>query len=184
MGWNTSALFLRDRSVKAVLSFLPDIFDYEPMREGVWGDEAMVGRAEDLYLASDATWCQMWDPHTRFAPKVDVLMEYEANHTPILRGTRALSALFASVTSTYGFWLYDDGKLVRQAMYTSGEPVNIIGEPLPVESQVEIPSWGHDEIYVWAVIEALTGYTSDFVSDSQGFAAYNVLYAGSTKRAE
>jgi hypothetical protein len=36
-----------------------------------------------------------------------------------------------------------------------------VGAPLPVEARSQIPSWGHDEDFVWDVIADVTGLTYD-----------------------
>lgn len=43
MGWNTSALFVRDRTVEEVIGFLPDVFFFEPNGETVSAEEAWAG---------------------------------------------------------------------------------------------------------------------------------------------
>ena len=104
MGWNTSALFVRDRSIDQLIDFLPDVFSFEP-------------------------------------------------------------------SSTYSFWLYENGVLVRHATFESGNCIEHTGAALAIESKVAIPSWGHDEDFLWAVITAITGLKDD---TDQVFAVYSV----------
>lgn len=83
----------------------------------------------------------------------------------MLTGTRALWAIFSSVSSSYGFTIYDGGSPVRGILYADAEPVYEVGEPLAVESAVGIPEWGPDEDFVWAVTTEVTGLAYD--SDRQ-----------------
>jgi hypothetical protein len=160
MGWNTSALFIKNRTADEALSFLPDVFAYEPAGLRVSAEEAMSGSPRGrIYLRTSGGWCELWDPDQRFAPRVEDIIEIDGSG--ILAGTTALAVLFSSVLSTYGFWLFEDGKLVRHAVFDSGKPVAAYGTPLPVESELEIPSWGHDEEFVWAVISAVTGSSGE-----------------------
>ncbi|UWP79018.1 hypothetical protein [Dactylosporangium fulvum] len=74
-----------------------------------------------------------------------------------------LSVVFSSVASTYAFTLFEGGAETRQFVSSEGETVVDEGTPLPVEAGVEIPEWGPDEDFIWAVIEAVTGrgYAAD-----------------------
>lgn len=140
MGWNTSALFARGEDVLALL----------PVPVTATG--AVVGMEEAtsglprgvVFAARDEQWQQLWDPQMRHVGDA-------------LAGRNTLSVFFSSVTSSYGFVLVQDGRLVRQAIYADGELSVGEGEPLPIESQIPIPSWGPDEAWVWAVIEHITG---------------------------
>jgi len=155
MGWNTSALFVKDRTADQVLSFLPDVFAYEPRGQQVSAEEAMSGSPRGrICLTTSEGWCQLWDPDQRFAPRVEAMIGMDGSG--ILAGTTALAVLFSSVLSTYGFWLFEDGKLIRHAMFDTGKPVAEYGTPLPVEGEVDVPSWGHDEDFIWSVITAVT----------------------------
>jgi hypothetical protein len=168
MGWNTSALFVMDRSADDLLDFLPDASGYRLTDERVGVEQATSSSPrERLYLADDGTRCQLWDPDLQFVVGVDAMIE--SGGARFLNGTRALAVIFSSVTSMYGFWLYDDGDLVRRAIYESGELIDSVGRPLPDESDITIPEWGHDEDFVWTMIEKITGLT---YSDDQQFAVY------------
>jgi hypothetical protein len=61
----------------------------------------------------------------------------------------------------YGFAYFVDGDLRRQIIYNEGEIALEEGDPLPVETTMEFPSWGPDEEFIWAVIHAITGTTFD-----------------------
>jgi len=160
MGWNTSALFVRGRSIDEVVGALPDDAAFAPSGEQLNADSAWSNSpGQRLYLALENGWCQMWDTDQRIAPDIDRLLASGALGT--LKGTRALAVLFSSVSSIYGLWLYDDGRLVRGIVFHHGEPVVDVGAPLPVESEVEIPSWGPDEDFLWAAIKDVTGLTAD-----------------------
>lgn len=157
MGWNTSALFVWDRSIDEVVGALPDDAEFAPSGERLSADHAWGhSPGQRLYLAEEHGWCQMWDPDQRIAPDVDRRFE-----SGVLKGTQALAVLVSSVSSIYGLRFYDDGTLVRGTVLHNGEPVVDVGTPLPVESQVEIPSWGPDEDFLWAAINAVTGLTAD-----------------------
>jgi hypothetical protein len=170
VGWNTSALFVENRTLEEVLGFLPDVFSYDPTGETVSALEAWAGSPGDrLYGAVSGGWCQIWDPDQRFAPRVERILETDGAGT--LEGTRAVALLFSSVTSTYAFWLYQDGALVRHATFESGKCIQEGGEPLAIESQVALPSWGHDEDFLWAVVTAVTGLDAD---EDQQFGVFSV----------
>ncbi|GAA3204803.1 hypothetical protein ACFO1B_55830 [Dactylosporangium siamense] len=143
MGWNTSALFVQGSSTAEAVALLAAA-QLEPGRL-VGADEATSGLADGVLFAAEAGgWVQVWDPAMEFAPICEP------------PGT-ALTVVFASVASSYAFTLFEDGEVVRELVYADAEPVVDAGTPLPVEATVEIPSWGPDEDFVWAVIEAVTG---------------------------
>jgi hypothetical protein len=147
MGWNTTALFLRGAAAdEAVAALAPA----EPTGEWVGLDEATLGQEwELLYAGQSGDWAQVWNPSG----------EHVLTYRP--DGSSALTGVFSSVATTYGFTLYVDGEPQRDFVYSEGEtPVNV-GAPLPVEAGIEVPSWGPDEDYLWAVIEAVTGATYD-----------------------
>jgi hypothetical protein len=178
MGWNTTALFVRGRSVDDLVGCLPDVVDYVLHDRQSIAEEAWSGSpGERVYLAETAGWTQIWDPEGRIAGKVEGWLERGDLGT--LKGTQALAVLFSSVMSTYAFWLFDDSGLVRHICYESGVSSNvlggIVGEPLPIEGQVEIPSWGHDEDFVWSVIKNVTGLAADI---DQRFIAYDLVFQG------
>lgn len=171
MGWNTTALFVRDRSADDLIGFLPDAVGHVLDGRRVTADQAWsFSPGERVYVAETAGWGQLWDPEGRFVADVE-------GRSGTLKGTRALAVLFSSVTSTYAFWLFDDGALVRRVCYVNGEPSDvlggIVGEPLPVEGRVEIPSWGPDEDFLWSVISDVTGLTPDI---DQRFDAYDLTW--------
>ncbi|MFB7867890.1 hypothetical protein [Streptomyces sp. NPDC056069] len=174
MGWNTSALFVRDRSSEDVLGFLPDVLEYTPTGEEVAAESAWAGSpGQRLHLSDEGDWCQLWDPDQRFPPRVGLRIERDGPGT--LQVTQALAVLFSSITSTYALWLYDEGTLVRHISFRDGEPAQVFGavvaDPLPAEVRAEIPSWGPDEDYLWNVIEAVTGLDNDL---DQLFTVYDV----------
>ncbi|MEU0556474.1 hypothetical protein [Dactylosporangium sp. NPDC006015] len=143
MGWNTSALFVRGASAADAVGLLasPAVAEGAP----VPADEATSGLADGvLFAAETGGWAQVWDPSMALAPACDPPGD-------------ALSVIFSSVASTYAFTLSSGGEVVRQLVHADGEAVVDVGAPLPVEATVEIPSWGPDEDFLWAVIEAVTG---------------------------
>ena len=176
MGWNTTALFVRDRSVDELVASLPDVLDYVLDGEQVSADQAWsFSPSERVYLAETDGWVQMWDPEGRFAGKVEDWQD--GGSFGVLKGTLALAVLFSSVMSTYAFFLFDDGGVVRPSCYQNGEPSDVlggtVGEPLPIENQVEIPSWGPDEDFLWSVIADVTGLTADI---DQPFNVYDLVW--------
>ncbi|MFI0453979.1 hypothetical protein [Actinomadura sp. 6N118] len=160
MGWNTSALFVRGRSVAEVVDGLPDAGNWQATGERVSADAASSqspgGR---LYLSEGGGWCHLWDPDQRLVLDVDRLLDLGS--LGALKGTRALALLFSSVSSTYGLWLHDDRALTRNVVYHNGEIVQESGDPLPYESRIEMPSWGPDEDFLWGVFEDVTGQRFD-----------------------
>lgn len=159
MGWNTTALFARGKTLEDVLEFLPDVFEYEPTGKTVPAEKAWGrgGKRSRLYAREQEPWCQLWDPHGRFLAKIAQLAEEGGD---LLEDTQVLVVAFDSVGSTYRFWLYDDGELVRKAHFASGKTVAEVGEPLAAERGVAIPTWGHDEDFLWTVITAVTGFAA------------------------
>ncbi|MFG1998337.1 hypothetical protein ACGFNU_04230 [Spirillospora sp. NPDC048911] len=159
MGWNTSALFVRDRSVAEVVDGLRDAGNWQATGERVPADEASTQSAGGrLYLAENGGWCH-WDPDQRLVLDIDRLLGLGS--LGALKGTRALALLFSSVSSTYGLWVFDDGVLVRSAIHHEGEMVQEFGDPLPVESRLEVPSWGPDEDFLWGVFQEVTDLRFD-----------------------
>lgn len=169
MGWNTSALFVENRTIEDVIRFLPDVFGYEPTGETATGEMATSGAArETLFLRADGDWVEAWDPDLRLLPRIEKIVEGDGPGT--LAGTRALMVIFSSVTSSYGFILYEGGVITRKIFYSEGNVIDEYGEALPVEHEVEMPSWGYDEDFVWAVIESVTGRTHDLEAAYQVYA--------------
>jgi hypothetical protein len=152
MGWNTSAMFVQGSSTAETVALLAAAH-LDP-GQLVGPDEATSGRTEGVLFAAEVGgWAQVWDPSMELVPVCEP------------PGT-ALTVVFSSVASSYAFTLFAGGEVVRQLVYSDAEPVVDTGTPLPVEATVEIPSWGPDEDFVWAVIEAVTG--TDY-QDSQRF---------------
>ena len=143
MGWNTSALFVHGGTAAEAVAVLSGT----ARRHGdpVTADEATSGLPEGvLFAAQVGGWAQVWDPS----------LELVATCQP---PGDALTVVFAGVSSSYAFTLFAGGEIVREVVYADTEAVIDNGPPLPVEATVDIPSWGPDEDFVWAVIEAVTG---------------------------
>jgi hypothetical protein len=170
MGWNTSALFVEGREPDTVLRFFPDVFEYVDTGDRVTADAAWsASPGERLYVAKTGDYCQVWDPDQRFVPRIENM--FESAGTRRLFGTRVLALAFSSVTSTYGFWLYDDANLVRRVHFESGKELEPLGEPLPCEADAKLPDWGHDEDFLWHIARSLTGLGPDVETE---FAVYSV----------
>lgn len=159
MGWNTSALFVAARDTREVIDFLPDVFEYRRTHQKVGGDQATSGIPGDrLYVREIGGWCEVWEPSQRLLPRIEIILE-DAPAT--LADTKALVIILSSVSSTYGFLLFDDGMLVRKAIYEHGKCKEAFGEPLPFEAEFEPESWGHDEDFAWTALRAVTGRDLD-----------------------
>jgi len=165
MGWNTAAIFVRDRPADEVIASLA----LSPTRPPtpVTGEQATSGLAgPGLSARTAGGWTEVWDPSMLH------LADPAALETPqmhsLLGGTDALVVLFSSVASTYGFWLSEDGVPRRSLVSVDGEIVESSGDELDVEQTVEIPSWGRDEDFLWAVIGSVTGqgFDADAAYDS------------------
>lgn len=160
MGWNTTALFVRGRSIDELIDTLPDVVDYVPQDVPVSAEQATSGSPGDrIYLAETAEWCQLWDPDARIAGSAVGWLD--SGELQSLKGTQALAVVFSSVTSMYGFWLLDDGRLTRHVLYENGDPAESFGERLPIEGRIDIPSWGPDEDFLWSVVKDVTGLGYD-----------------------
>lgn len=144
MGWNTTALFLHGASAdEAVAALTPA----DPTGEWAGPDEATsASRADVLFAGTAGGWAQVWNAGGDLVPM----------WRPAGPAT-ALIVLFSSVASTYGFTLYEGGDLRRQFVVSEAETVVDDGAALPVESAVQIPSWGPDEDFIWAVVTGVTG---------------------------
>jgi hypothetical protein len=145
MGWNTSALFVRGEDA---LSLLPVSTTATGTTADVYQATTSSGSGDVFYVAQTGEWQQLWDPSMTYV--VDSQL-----------GRNTLSVFFSSVSSSYGFTLVEEGTLVRRAVYADRELVVSEGEPLPIESQIPVPSWGPDEDWVWAIVNDVTGLTYD-----------------------
>jgi hypothetical protein len=152
MGWNTAALLVRDRSADQALTLLGGTDRFRPTGEWVTGDVASSHQlgVDRLAAADDQSWCWLWDPNQQY-----VLDTYDLAPAPVLAGTEAFTAIFSSVSTIYGFWLYRDGELARRAVFHNGEPVDVVGDPLPCESGLD---WFSEDA-LWTVTSAVTGLT-------------------------
>ncbi|UQA96762.1 hypothetical protein [Streptomyces halobius] len=167
MGWHTSALFVRNRSIDDVVGYLPDTFGYEPSSERANGDGAWGCDSGDrLYCTERGGWAQLWDPECRFVPRLEHLIATDGPGP--LKETQALAVTFSEVA----FSLYDDGELIRHVAFSGRETVAAHGAPLSVEARIALPSWGPDESFLWSVIEDVTGVEGDF---DQLFEVYDVV---------
>ena len=109
-----------------------------------------------LFAAETGGWAQVWDPSMALVTSCEPPGD-------------ALTVVFSSVASSYAYTLFQDGEVVRELVYVDAVAVVDTGTPLPVEATVKIPSWGPDEDFLWAVIEAVTGTG---YSDTLRFQAY------------
>jgi hypothetical protein len=142
MGWNVGALFVKGLTAAEAVAALGPA---RPLGRVVEADEATSGSTGDVYATVAGGWAQAW------TPSIDLLFEYEPGEES------ALTVLFGSVSSIYGFTYYEDGEFLRQVIYSDGEAEVDEGQPLPVEGTMTIAEWGPDEDFVWKVIESVTG---------------------------
>lgn len=148
MGWNTSVLF---RQAVTADEAVDDLAITEFSGELVGAEQATSGlKPDELYAAESHGWAQVWNP------AMDLVMSWE----PTDQAT-ALVVFFSSVSSTYGFSLFTGGERTRHYVYAEGSVVENEGEPLAVEAEITLPSWGPDEDFLWSVITAVTGLKYD-----------------------
>src|SRR5262245_57352283 len=98
MGWNTSALFVRNRSISEVVASLPDVLEYVPTGQQVSADQAWSqSPGQRVYLADEGGWCQLWDPDQRFPPKAAKFGHADPPYRPrgMLDDPRVLAVLFS-----------------------------------------------------------------------------------------
>ena len=157
MGWNTTALYLQGASAdEAVAALTPA----DPTGEWVGADEATSAFRPDVVFAGTAGgWAQVWNPGGDLVPL----------WKPAGAAT-ALTVMFSSVASTYGFTLHEGTSTRRQYVFSEGAVVVDEGAPLPVESAVPIPSWGPDEDFIFSVVTAVTGTAYDETVQYQAYA--------------
>lgn len=161
MGWNTAALLVRDRSADQALTLLGGSDRFRRTGEWVTGDVASSRQlgADRLAAADDQSWCWLWDPNQQYVPYTYDLTGMAAA-APVLAGTEAFAAMYSSVSTIYGFWLYQDGKLTRRAVFHNGELVDDVGDPLPCESGLGPDDWFSEDA-LWTVTSAVTGLSYD-----------------------
>lgn len=133
MGYNTTALFIANRTPEAVLEYATDVYEY-----GATGDMVDVQDAHSrlerdcAYTAVVGGWAHVWNPSGNVVNRV---LADVGNHPGPLAGTSALAVDFSSVTGMYGFTLYEDGRIVRQLVYNGLEVTEDVGVPLAAESR-------------------------------------------------
>ncbi|MBU2667159.1 hypothetical protein KOI35_26990 [Actinoplanes bogorensis] len=148
MGWNTSVLFVRDRTADEAVD---ELAITEFSGELVEADQATSALKPDaLYAADSGGWAQVWNP------RMDVVMGWEPTGP-----ADALVVFFSSVSSTYGFSLFTNGERTRYYVFAEGVAVEDEGTPLPVEAEIAVPTWGPDEDFLWSIITAVTGLRYD-----------------------
>jgi hypothetical protein len=157
MGWHTTALYVQGTTAAEAVAVLGPA---DPTDQWVEPDRASTGPFGDrVYAAEVGGWAQVW--HAPF----DLITDCDPP------GPAAVVAFFSGVVSTYGFTLFADGAMVRQFVHSEGVTLIDEGQPLAVETAFELPSWGPDEDYIWAVITAVTGTTYD---DDVTYRAYTL----------
>lgn len=117
MGWNTAAIFVRDRPADEVIASLA--FSPTGPPTPVTGEQATSGLAgPGLSARTAGGWAEVWDPSMLHLTDPAVVESQQMR--ALLGGTGALVVLFSSVASTYGFWLYEDGELRRGLVSADG----------------------------------------------------------------
>ena len=130
MGYNTSALFVLDRTPEAVLAYATDVYEYESTDEFVDFNVAWGRRWDRAYTVSHGKWAHVWNP----TGNVVHIVSIDAEETPgPLAGTLALAVELDSVQDRYSFTLYDDGRIVRRWVCEGFRVVEDVGAPLPAE---------------------------------------------------
>ncbi|MEU8239054.1 hypothetical protein AB0C07_12470 [Actinoplanes missouriensis] len=116
-----------------------------------------IGTSPWLRISSSAASA---DFARRCAPRRDPMMDVVMGWEPT-DPADALVVFLSSVSSTYGFTLFRNGERTRHYVYADGVAVEDEGTPLPVESEIALPSWGLDEDFLWSIITAVTGLRYD-----------------------
>lgn len=154
MGWNTSALFVESprQVVLEAIASLGSLTD----RELHYTEATLGALAPAMAIAELDGWTELWDPSC----DLPLSPAHEPLRKALSRNGRALAVFWSSVTSQYGFWLYERGQLVRAVRYDHGEVAEQEGSPLAAEADIELPSWGMDEDWAFTIVERLTPITN------------------------
>jgi hypothetical protein len=75
------------------------------------------------------------------------------------RGTRVAGFLLSGLTTTYAFRLYEDGVECRYIRYVDWEITIDSGRPLPEEADLPEPALEHDDLWIFTLLERITGVT-------------------------
>jgi hypothetical protein len=149
MGWNTSIIAVRGRTVAELLK--AQLRSYTPTGATVSAEIASTSHLEaDLALAEIMGWCVITQPGGALAMNDDMMEDLSL-------GARSLGFLLSSVASVYGFCLYVGGQERRRILYLNGEVTDELGPALPAEAAIARPSWGYDEDWVFTLLKRLTG---------------------------
>jgi hypothetical protein len=133
MGWNTSIIAVRGRTVAELLN--AQLGSYAPTGATVSAEIASTSHLEaDLALAEILGWCVITQPGEALAMNDDLMADLS------LGAVARLSAVER-----------------RRILYLNGMVTDELGPALPAEAAITRPSWGYDEDWVFTLLERLTG---------------------------
>lgn len=150
MGWLAAGYLVHDAPPESVVPLLPG--DLRDTGERTTGEKALglsllTGPAYGI--AETGGWTVISDPG------MQIVYDQEAGER-LSAHRRALAFLVHSVSSVYGFSLYENGTMTRRALYVEGEPEENTGEPLPEEASLPHPA---TEDHILDLIPRVTGIT-------------------------
>jgi hypothetical protein len=109
-----------------------------------------------LCVARSGNWTFPSDPRAEYIFDSDVLEE-------LSQGRRVLAFFLSGVTTSYGFFVYENAKLIRKVVYEDFRCAEEVGEPLRFEAAFEPTARGYEEAEIFGTLEAITGLT--FIPD-------------------
>ena len=109
-----------------------------------------------------------------FTTNVDLFMDQDL-WTSLSRKRRILSLYMCSVSTFYALGIYSNSKLRRDLRFIDRKKAMDKGTPLAVEVRIPIPSWGPDESYLFAVMEAFTGIAFEDL-ESANYDMHRLVY--------
>lgn len=150
MGWKTSIIAVKERTIKDLLQDQLDVFC--PTGQVV---RAEIASSKDLdgtmALAEIDGWCVILQPGEA-AANAEVLDSLSLK-------TQAVGIMVSSVTSRYALRVHENGHECRFILYREGTVDAEGGLPLSAEDGIERPSWGDGEDWAFTSLDRLTGLT-------------------------
>jgi hypothetical protein len=154
MGWKAAAILVEHRTPDDVVA---EVDVYRPSDRTV----DLVGAWDELAVAQIGETAVFFTGRRRQAELAAALSN----------GTRAFAFFLDSVHTTYGFDYFVDGACVRSVERVERELTRDEGAPLDAERTTPVPSWGHDDDWVLAVMAQVIGVDAQQLDA----AAYTVL---------